>query len=1255
MRDSNTFQRSPRLLPELPGGEAVVPPVPQEPPAPTVTLLSVLVPAFGSLVSLALMFYSNSRGGNPWLIVGYAVPGLLTVVLYLYNYQQQRQQYRQALAARREKYLGALHDLRYRLEALRTTQQQALEHSDPEPAACLARVLERAVTLWERSPTDSDFLTVRVGVGRAPFRVRLKFHGQGHELDADPLQAAAEQLVADFAWVDRAPVCVPLARSGVTGLAGERAQTLSLVRALLLQVAAHHSPDEVKIVCLFPPEERTEWAWLRWLPHVWSENGAMRYLACEREQAQRLMADLSEALGQRRPTCHFLFILAAPSLAAGTALLPRLLTDGQSLGTSALLMAARREDLPKEAQAIIETGRLILTAPTQSVLPFAPDTVTSEMADRFARAMAPLKLRRLASASEVPRSVPLLSLLGANRVQDLQVARRWQESGRQKSLAAPLGIRAGGEPLLFDLSDRRHGPHGLVAGATGSGKSELLQSLLCSLAVNYHPHEVTFVLVDFKGGSMANLFRELPHLVGTITNLDGNLAARAMAALRGELRRRQTLLSEVGVNHIDDYPAGRQPLPHLLLVVDEFAELKADQPQFMRELISAVRVGRSLGVHLILATQKPAGVVDDQIWSNSRFRLCLRVERPEDSNEVLKRPEAASITEVGRAYLQVGNNEVFELFQAAWGGAAYFPEGAVARDPREIAEVELGGARRPINPTAWPALEASQTQLQALVAHLKDVARELGIQALPGPWLEPLPDQVALPALDLPPGWNGQTWAAHADWLRPVVGLFDDPANQRQGALRINLAREGHLALYGAPGTGKTTLLQTLITSLARAHPPSDLHIYVMDFGGRALSLFADLPHVGAVILADEAERVHRLMRLLQEEVDRRKAAFARAGVNTLGAYRTTGIGAMPALILALDNYTAFAAACPEAEEQLAQIAREGGSLGIHVVITAGGPSMVRMRLSSSITMAAALTLADRGEYGLVVGRTDGLEPADIPGRALIKGEPPLEFQVALPAEGSTEFGRTAALKALVQRMAQAWTGPRPLQVGVMPEVVALSDLSSEPRVGAVPVGLAFDRLEPLTVDLQDGPHFVITGPVQSGKSTLLQAWLAGLAQCPSVHIYTAGPSGTIQDDAALEEALEAISLTLHQRREKPATSQVLAIDDLDWLRAAISDETAARLEHLVRRERGKGFHLLLVASAGSFDSSWDGYVKALKEIQCGFLLGSAEHSDAGLLGLRLPAGEAGGWLPPGVGFYCRRGRYRKFKSATAELSARGR
>lgn len=435
--------------------------------------------------------------------------------------------------------------------------------------------------------------------------------------------------------------------------------------------------------------------------------------------------------------------------------------------------------------------------------------------DVFSRQLSNFKVWENASNAAIPDMLTFLDMYKTSRVEDLDMYHKWLENRTYESMRSLIGQKAGEQPVYLDIHEKYHGPHGLVAGTTGSGKSETLQTYILSLVLNYHPHEVAFILIDYKGGGMAQSFIGLPHLAGVITNLGGNQTTRALLSINAEIKRRQRIFNEYKIKHIDAYielyrnGEAEEPMPHLLIIADEFAELKKEQPDFVRALVSAARVGRSLGINLILATQKPSGVVDDEIWSNTRFRICLRVADKQDSNEMLKRTDAAYITGTGRGFLQVGNDEIFDEFQSGWSGAPYTPE-VPFNDDSKAKAVIIGLTGKPEAVKKKKKKKGDNvkkfTQLDAMVQYAANLAEENHIKPLRQIWLPPLPGLFYLDDLEL-------TWDEKQ--IKLPVGLADDPQNQRQFPVYLDFIRDGHLLICGSAGSGKTSLVQTILYGAA--------------------------------------------------------------------------------------------------------------------------------------------------------------------------------------------------------------------------------------------------------------------------------------------------------------------------------------------------------------------------------------------------------------------------------------------------------
>jgi S-DNA-T family DNA segregation ATPase FtsK/SpoIIIE len=1299
---SPTVLLSPRSAVRLPDEVVDIPPPSPAPARPTGSvlyqILPVLITAVGMGIILVVGNLQGSGGGLAILLVGSMLMMGGGAAVSMLLYRSQSRNYRRGARRRAQLYYGMLQNKRDQLDRLLAQQHQLLLEKDPDPDLCIEIAAERGTRLWERSPADPDYLHVRAGLGDQPSTVIVRQPRQPDPLEPDPLVQAAQDLAAWAATVHSVPVNIPLTDGACVGIWGPRRHVLEVVRAMLIQLTTHHAPDELKLVGIFSPSDVFLWGWLRWLPHIWSDDRSDRYLVSTPEAATRLSRRLEEIFGRRRDAVTspfggssgqpklqvpaYVFLVTDTDLADSMPVIGDLSNRQDApVGASFVFVTEERTHLPRQCSPILEIANSEPRAQLVDRKGLARDVqlldgIPIQECERFAISLAPLRLRRVTAPNFLPSRALLLDLLGVERLDDFDVLGRWRTSAPQHTLAVPVGLRPGGEVLQLDLHQTADGPHGLVAGSTGSGKSAFLQALLLGLAATFHPHELALVLVDYKGGSTIGPLRSLPHVVGMITNLDGNLALRALVALQAEIERRQVLLSQAGCDDLDVYLAHRregeplEPVPHLVLVVDEFAELKTERPDFIHQLVRTARVGRSVGVHLILSTQKPRPAVDEEIWANARFRVCLRVEQPQDSQDVLKRPDAASLVGRGQGYLQVGHDEVFTLFQGGWGGAAYRPDAGLS-DPHEVVGVGLDGSRThllapPVQLT--PVEMRDPTQAEALAQKVRTTASEAGIQPLPSIWIAPLPDRLSLADLHHNTGWDGTGWRSVQRWVEPVLGLVDDPSHRRQDLLTVDLAHSGNLAIYGAPGAGKTTALLSLGVSLASDHSPLDVHLYMVDFGGHSLSNLALLPHAGGVVLGDEEEQLVRLLRHLSGEMGRRKTLFAEVGASTLSGYRSATQTDLPALVILIDNLPALITAFPDLEDELAQLAQQGGTLGIHLVFTAATPALVRMRIATSFTQAIALRLADRGDYSAILSLPQGYESSTVSGRGLASGRPSLECQVALPERGFSEVDRIGAVRRLSQRMSEAWSGARPWRVRTLPDRVFLDDLLQsveqlEPGPLAV-VGLAEDTLEPMMVDLRDGPHFMISGPPGGGKSTLLRTWLWSLASstnkresmrilfadlCSDADKFVADIPGVQRADnvSTFAEALEEL-LNI----QDPSVTKVVAIDDLETLQRVSDEQTLQRLTEAIR-DRTAALHVVIAGNSAAFMALYDGAAHLVRQGQTGFVVGGTDFDDVRAFGVSVPPSEANRGVPPGRGLYARRKRYVRLRAALPPTVAR--
>ena len=607
--------------------------------------------------------------------------------------------------------------------------------------------------------------------------------------------------------------------------------------------------------------------------------------------------------------------------------------------------------------------------------------------------------------------------------------------------------------------------------------------------------------------------------MGTITNLDGAQSMRALASINAEIHRRERLFGEFEVNHINQYQKkfkngeATEPLPHLFLISDEFAELKVNQPDFIKELVSIARVGRSLGVHLILATQKPSGVVDDQIWSNSRFKIALKVADRSDSNEMLHTPDAAEITQTGRAYLQVGNNEVYELFQSAWSGADYQPDkDDMGIEDHTIYLINELGQYEILNEDLSGLEDVDEikevpTELDAIVHHIQLLCEEQEIPPVPQPWLPPLKERIALDELEeVQPA---VAWAQEKP-LSVLLGMADIPQAQKQEAVSINLSKDGHILLYGSPGTGKTTFLQTAGMDLARKFSPKALTMYLMDFGTNGLAPLSKLPQVADTMLLDQTEKISKFVRIMERELNRRKKLLADYGVGTLDLYRQASGQEEPAIVILLDSYEAFKEEAYEAElfKLLVRISREGLSIGVHLLVTAGRQTNLRAQLYSNFKHQLSLPQNEAGEVRAIVGSTPlAMTMEDIKGRALMKREEVDVIQLALPVYGANDTQVLNNLRQAVASLQEAWTGQRPSAIPMVPEELTMEEFLNLPDVqeaienDQIPIGLELEMVGSVNISLSKFKHMAYVSNAEDAFDNITHHLLKTILRMPNVHM----------------------------------------------------------------------------------------------------------------------------------------------------------
>ncbi|MDR2180687.1 MAG: type VII secretion protein EssC [Synergistaceae bacterium] len=1213
------FQRSPRLKPETEQLEVEVLSPPSRGSKPSVSWFSILLPP----VMMATVMIGVASITRNVMTLYYTVPmSAVSVIVSIVNYNLQMKKWKQIQRRAEEKYAAHLKEREDVITAAESNFLQTLSAVNPGVRECaaIAERLERR--LWERTVWDEDFLEIRLGTGQSSSNVKVKIPQAQLSIEEDPLLEEAKKLKEKHAVLTGVPVKHSFLLSTITGLAGNRSAIQKTAWTIVMSLAAHHSYEDVKIVCLYPKSEKRAWEWIRWLPHVWNTARTKRFLACTSEDARSLIRDFAETLKVRRrnveervgrdvkPETPFYFLLLADKNLvedSGEQILP----EDPALGMTTVYAYGGMELLPGECEAVIHCDEpkcsLQLKSSAGNRVPFTAERISLDLVDAFARSLAPVRLRSGVAATTMPMYITFLQGYEVNRVEELDVLGRWARSQPFKSLAAPIGIRENGEVFYFDIHEKGMGPHGIVAGATRWGKSETLTTWLLSVALNFNPHEVSFVLIDFKGDGLSGILMDLPHVAGVISNVDDITSIeRNLRSLHGELLRRQRVFKETQLENIhkyqEAYRKGRAPapMPYLIIVIDEFAELKTQFPDQMNEFISIARVGGSLGVYMVLATQSPGGIVAGQVSANSRFRICLKTAEAGESKEILGTTDAFRITVRGRAYVKVGNNEVYEQVQTFYSKAPYQPNAEEKGPITEISIVETNGERtRPeVYDKTLRAMDSELGEGRAVSHYIRETVRENNIANARPVWTEALPKHLFLS--DLLVGreaFRNGVWRTCNGNLSVVAGRVDDPEGQCQYPLILNFAKDGHQILYGAPSSGKTTFLQTVLLSAALSYTPLQVQFLVLDFGTWGMKIFEGLPHTLLVADSNDADKVKKAEEYLLSELASRKQRFAEQGVGTLDAYREVTGEQVPALLIVVDNMASLYNRYPDFLDSLIDLAREGGGLGLYLLLTAGNAGSFIFRIAQYVKVSYALQLTDRTDYRALVGGNGRQEPGHFPGRGFTKG--PLEFQTALCVEGASEGERVKQLRAICTAMSEAWEGSR-AELRTAPKEIDADTLTFDKN--HVQIGFEKQTARPFDFVFEEMHGCVISGTPGSGKTNILGLLVRALREDPDTRIYiyekayvleniaSEALSGSLTASAAHDGVIfDAFLFNIaeeYDRRSKedPSASRsriVLCIDDFSDFYGEISNEGADLFDRIVRCGKDYGIYVYIAGDKG--------------------------------------------------------------------------
>ncbi len=1129
-------------------------------------------------------------------------------------------------AKRQKKYSEYIATKQKEIDEIKEKQRKILFENYDTTEECTRIILNKSTRLWERIIQDPDFLSINLGIGNVPLDIAISYpQKEAFTMEeSDNLKEMMHQFTQEIETLKNAPVIATLTDEKIIAYIDRNQENINkFIQNMLIQLMAFQSYSDLKFVFLLSKENLKRWEYVKLLPYVWNDEKDFRFIEDDTKGMEEISKYLEDEFAKRANpekgsnnetnyksfSPYYLIITDDYRKIENLKIISDIFGEKRNLGFTIFCIANDIIQLPNECKTFIDidgnAGRFFHSEISdKSQIHFTFNNLDTFFFDKIVQMISNIPIKyKLTEKTALPNTYNFLEMYNVGLVGQLNILDRWKNNDATLSLAAPIGINGAGKLINLDIHEKFHGPHGLIAGSTGSGKSEFIITYVLSLALNYHPDDVTFILIDYKGGGLAGAFQKqgikLPHLVGTITNIDKEGLQRSLISIQSELKRRQILFNEAREmtdgGTIDIYKYQKlyhngiveQPIPHLLIICDEFAELKQQQPGFMDELVSVSRIGRSLGVHLILATQKPSGVVDDQIRSNSKFAICLKVQDKSDSSDMLEMPDAAFIKQAGRFYIKVGNGEYLDLGQSGWAGAQYYPSDISKKQKDDSIKFisNIGTVIKEMNDYTKKSAPSKGDQLTNIVKEMHDIAVQENIQA-EKLWLDDIPEKIYVKDVK-----EKYKFKRRNHSVVVTIGEYDDPANQRQGIVSLDLVKGGNLIIYGSADSGRETLMSTIVYDLMETYTAEEVWMYILDFGTETFRIFNGCPNVGEVIFANNGEKLKRFFDRMKEIVNERKQILTEYN-GDYNFYLKTGDHPMPLITVLINGYDSFVENYNDIfDDTLLTLTREGLKTGIAFVVVTTACNDLRYRMTQNFKQKIALSLNNEDEYVNIFNGVRNRKPARRFGRGFVNlGEEVYEFQTAKTCEPE-EYN--VYIKEEIEKAKQRNT-TKAEKIPVLPDVVKRENLDMEiDAVDNFPIGLRRKDIKPELYDFRNNFITIMTAKdFQDALQFSANIWQV-INELPKVDTLVLDPERKVlcgKDD--LSENFEAMLAKTEQKKTNHTICFIMGLDRFaNYLE---ENKVPGGLEEIIKKcGSSKNFSFVIVDSAAKIkEHSYDDWYR---------------------------------------------------------------